>query len=192
VYYSALGAEDQARWIAREVYGAAREMRLPVNAAAVLVRSSSVGQPLAQALVAEGLSARYMTSSQFDLADPAVKVTTLHAAKGLEFPIVVVAHVEAGRLPQEGPPADPDEEAAHLAEERRLFYVGCTRAMRHLFITYDRHLPSPFLADLTEDLWRAAGGATGAPHPMDEQLALRRLILKGESDRLEFKSGIQE
>jgi predicted HTH transcriptional regulator len=63
--------------------------------------------------------------------------------------------------------------------------------MRHLFITYDRHLPSPFLADLTEDLWRAAGGATGAPHPMDEQLALRRLILKGESDRLEFKSSFQ-
>jgi superfamily I DNA/RNA helicase/mRNA-degrading endonuclease RelE of RelBE toxin-antitoxin system len=191
VCYSALGAEDQARWIARVVYNAARDMRLPVNAAAVLVRSSSVGQPLAQALIAQGLPSRYMTSSQFNLADPAVKVTTLHAAKGLEFPIVVIGHVEAGRLPQEGPKSDPDEEAAHLAEERRLFYVGCTRAMRYLFITYDHQLPSPFLSDLTDDLWRLDTRDIGAPHPMDEQLALQRLILRGESDRLEFKSSFQ-
>jgi superfamily I DNA/RNA helicase len=128
-------------------------MRLPVNAAAVLVSSSSVGEPLAQALSGYGLPARFMSSSQFDLAEPCIKVTTLHAAKGLEFPIVVVAHVEAGRLPRDTAATDPDELAAHELAQRRLFYVGCTRAMRYLFVTYDRQIPSPFLADLTDDHW---------------------------------------
>ena len=114
----------------------------------------SVGQPLAAALSAQGLPAKFMSSSQFDLEEPGIKVTTLHAAKGLEFPIVILAHVEAGRLPRETAASDPEEIAAHLEEQRRLFFVGCTRAMRHLFITYDRQLPSPFLADLTAEHWQ--------------------------------------
>ncbi|MFO7681047.1 MAG: hypothetical protein R6X34_13445 [Chloroflexota bacterium] len=44
----------------------------------------------------------------------------------------------------------------HMEEQRRLFFVGCTRAMRYLFVTYDRQLPSPFLADLTEGRWERA------------------------------------
>lgn len=152
--YGAAGSEDQARWIAGQIYQAARQMRLPVNAATVLVYSSSVGQAMADALTNRGLPAKFMNSSQFDLDEPCIKVTTLHAAKGLEFPIVVVAHVEAGRLPRETEATDPDEIAAHLVEQRRLFYVGCTRAMRHLFVTYDRQLPSPFLADLSSERWQ--------------------------------------
>ena len=35
----------------------------------------------------------------------------------------------------------------------RLFYVGCTRAMRYLFVTYDRSLPSPFLDSLSDERW---------------------------------------
>jgi superfamily I DNA/RNA helicase len=81
-------------------------------------------------------------------------VTTLHAAKGLEFPIVVVAHVEAGRLPRDTAVTDPDELAAHELAQRRLFYVGCTRAMRYLFVTYDRQLASSLVADLSSDKWQ--------------------------------------
>jgi superfamily I DNA/RNA helicase len=77
----------------------------------------------------------------------------LHAAKGLEFPIVVVAHVEAGRLPPDIAATDRDELSAYLQAERRLFYVGCTRAMRYLFVTYDRHLPSAFLDGLSDERW---------------------------------------
>jgi superfamily I DNA/RNA helicase len=157
VIYPAAGSEDQAQWISRQIYQAARQLRLPANAATVLVHSSSVGQPLAAALSALGLPARFMSSSQFDLEEPGIKVTTLHAAKGLEFPIVILAHVEAGRLPRETAASDPEEIAAHLEEQRRLFFVGCTRAMRHLFITYDRQLPSPFLADLSAEHWQWRG-----------------------------------
>ena len=99
--HAADGSQEQARWIARQIVQSARQLRLPVNAAAVLVSSSIVGEPLAEALTGYRLAARFMSSSQFDLAEPCIKVTTLHAAKGLEFPIVVVAHVEAGRLPRE-------------------------------------------------------------------------------------------
>jgi superfamily I DNA/RNA helicase/mRNA-degrading endonuclease RelE of RelBE toxin-antitoxin system len=152
--YGASGSEDQARWIGQQIFQAAKEMRLPVNAAAVLVSSSTVGRPLAQSLTDQGLPAKFMTSQQFALNEPCIKVTTLHAAKGLEFPIVVVAHVEAGRLPRETEATDPEEIAAFLEEQRRLFYVGCTRAMRYLFATYDRQLPSPFLADLSAGAWR--------------------------------------
>lgn len=152
--YAASGSEDQSQWIAQRIYQAAQQLRLPVNAAVVLVASSSVGEPLAKAISEQGLPARFMKSNEFDLRQPVIKVTTLHAAKGLEFPIVVVAHVEAGRLPRETTATDPDEIASFEGEQRRLFYVGCTRAMRYLFITYDRQLPSPFLANLTEQYWQ--------------------------------------
>jgi superfamily I DNA/RNA helicase len=152
--YAAESSQDQARWIGQQIYAAARKMRLPINAATVLVNSSSVGQPLAETLSSQGLPAKFMSSSQFDMDEPCIKVTTLHAAKGLEFPIVVVAHVEAGRLPRETAATDKDEIEAHEHEQRRLFFVGCTRAMRHLFVTYDRMLPSPFVADLSGDNWQ--------------------------------------
>lgn len=155
--YGAAGSEDQAQWIGQQIYQAARKLRLPLNAATVLVSSSSVGRPLAQMLTDQGLPARFMSSREFDLEEPCIKVTTLHAAKGLEFPIVVVAHVEAGRLPRETNAVSPEEMAVHLEAQRRLFFVGCTRAMRHLFVTYDKQLPSPFLADLTSDRWQRIG-----------------------------------
>jgi superfamily I DNA/RNA helicase len=151
--YAALGPTDQWRWIAQQVVAAARSLRLPAGAAAVLVPSSEVGQPLAEALRDHGVPARFMNSHEFDLDEPGVKVTTLHAAKGLEFPIVVVAHVETGRLPRSTEATDPDERAAYEEAQRRLLYVGCTRAMRRLFVTTDRALPSPFLAGLSEARW---------------------------------------
>lgn len=151
--YAADGGRDQANWIVGRITEAVRKLRLPARAAVVLVSSSVVGEPLARQLSDLGLEAKFMSSSDFKFNEPAVKVTTLHAAKGLEFPVVVIAHVEAGRLPMETQVTEQDELEAFMRAQRRLFYVGCTRAMRNLFITYDRQLPSPFLTDLTDDYW---------------------------------------
>jgi DNA helicase-2/ATP-dependent DNA helicase PcrA len=68
---------------------------------------------------------------------PGVALATLHAAKGLEWPKVYVAGVNSSVLPWGNQPID---------EERRLFYVGITRAQRSLNISYHGQ-PSPFLAE---------------------------------------------
>ena len=60
----------------------------------------------------------------------AVRLMTLHASKGLEFPAVFLAGVKAGTLPLESQGRSVD-----LEEERRLFYVGMTRAQKELILT---------------------------------------------------------
>ena len=64
-------------------------------------------------------------------AENAVTFTTLHSAKGLEFPIVFLADVHEGNMPHQKAVLDAD-----LQEERRLFYVGMTRAKERLHIYY--------------------------------------------------------
>jgi DNA helicase II / ATP-dependent DNA helicase PcrA len=94
-------------------------------------------------------------------ADPyadCVQMMTLHSAKGLEFPVVFLAGMEDGLFPHQRSVAD----LAGLEEERRLCYVGATRAMRHLYITYaeQRRLygvdtygqPSRFIGELPPEL----------------------------------------
>ncbi|MFL6017065.1 MAG: ATP-dependent helicase [Gaiellaceae bacterium] len=71
-----------------------------------------------------------------------VHLLTLHGAKGLEFEAVFVARVEEKELPTRLAKA-----ADEIAEERRLFYVGLTRAKRHLFVTWSGK-PSRFLREL--------------------------------------------
>ncbi len=67
----------------------------------------------------------------------AVRMSTLHASKGLEFPHVFLVGVEEGILPHKGDPDAPaDTIAARIEEERRLMYVGITRAQRSLQITW--------------------------------------------------------
>jgi len=153
VVYAADGTADQARWLTGQIWRAAQELRLPVNGAAVLAPSNSLGETLAHLLAEQGLPARFLPSKEVRLEERCVKVMTLHAAKGLEFPIVAIAHVEADRLPRDSAATDPEDIKEHLENQRRIFYVGCTRAMRHLFVTHDRSLPSPFLCLLSDERW---------------------------------------
>jgi DNA helicase-2/ATP-dependent DNA helicase PcrA len=71
-----------------------------------------------------------------------VHLMTYHRAKGLEFDAVFLPRLEEKELPTKLARTEGE-----LAEERRLFYVGMTRARRHLALTWSRN-PSPFLADL--------------------------------------------
>lgn len=69
---------------------------------------------------------------RFEKSDGIVTLMTMHSAKGLEFPVVFIAGVEDGIVPHH---ASLDSEET-IEDERRLFYVGMTRAEKRLFITY--------------------------------------------------------
>ncbi len=85
--------------------------------------------PLQQFLDTAALDAGETQADEFE---DAVQLMTLHSAKGLEFPLVFLAGVEEGLFPHKMSADDPDR----LEEERRLCYVGITRAMEKLFISY--------------------------------------------------------
>jgi len=126
-------------------------------------------------------------------AGPSVQLMTLHSAKGLEFPLVFLSGMEEGLFPHRM----SAEEPGRLEEERRLCYVGITRAMRTLYLTYaeTRRLhgsdsynrPSRFLREIPRELLqevRLGGGVErrpglsaprGAALPLEEPGAALRM-----------------
>ena len=85
-----------------------------------------------------------------------VALTTLHSAKGLEFPVVFIIGLNQDILPHVHETDGPND----VSEERRLFYVGITRAEKALYLTYCSHkglsdvplAPSEFLAEIPDHL----------------------------------------
>ena len=97
-------------------------------------------------------------ADQIEEKENAVLLMSLHSAKGLEFPIVFIAGLEQNIFPHSRSLLEPKQ----LEEERRLFYVGITRAMENLFLLRAKqrmffgetqmNAPSDFLQDIPEDL----------------------------------------
>ncbi len=111
----------------------------------------------------QGFLAEVALGAEMDTWDPRaerVSLLTLHAAKGLEFPIVFIIGCEDGLLPLRFSTDDLEDD--ELDEERRLFFVGITRARTRLYLSYTRRRswrgelrdrkPSPFLSDINGSL----------------------------------------
>ncbi|WP_457625860.1 ATP-dependent helicase [Persephonella sp.] len=108
----------------------------------------------------EFLEESSLSQAQDNMQDTdTVKVMTVHAAKGLEFPVVFIAGLEDGIFPS----GRAFEDIEQMEEERRLFYVAITRAKEKVFMSYARkrssfsgHLnetkPSRFLKEIKEDI----------------------------------------
>ena len=107
--------------------------------------------------------AALMSSADESGEKNSVTLMTMHAAKGLEFPVVFMVGMEDGLFP-----SGRAEDEASLEEERRLAYVGMTRAMQRLFLTYagsrysfgnrNYNMPSRFLMELGYNPYGMAGG----------------------------------
>ena len=110
--------------------------------------------PLSEFLAQAALEAG---ERQADEWESSVQLMTLHAAKGLEFPLVFMIGVEEGLFPSQ----QSHEDASRLEEERRLAYVGVTRAEKQLMITYATRrrlhgkelfpVPSRFIKEIPQD-----------------------------------------
>ncbi len=120
---------------------------------------------------------------------------TLHSAKGLEFPLVMIVGMEEGVLPHSRSLQEPDE----MEEERRLCYVGMTRAKRRLFLSYafrrtvwgnnDVREPSRFLADIPRDLIEGAVPKPGASTSRATRWEPTPPAVRQKPRELEFRPG---
>lgn len=124
-----------------------------------------------------------------DEVPDAVRMSTLHASKGLEYPHVFLVGVEEGILPHKGDPDAPVETiAARIEEERRLMYVGITRAQRSLHITWCKKRkragvavhcdPSRFLKEMKLDEGDAVPAETEVLTPKERLAGLKALLNK--------------
>lgn len=116
----------------------------------VLASNSSIYETLEEFLA----DAALLSSADESAGNDVVSLMTLHAAKGLEFPVVFMVGMEDGLFPS----SRSDNSEEELEEERRLAYVGMTRAMEDLFLTFANsrfsfggrsyNMPSRFLLEL--------------------------------------------
>jgi ATP-dependent DNA helicase Rep len=117
----------------------------------------------------------------------AVRMSTLHASKGLEYPHVYLVGVEEGILPHKGDPdASVESIAARIQEERRLMYVGITRAQRSLQVTWCKKRkragelvhcdPSRFIKEMALDVGTAVPTEAEVLSPKERLASLKALL----------------
>ncbi|MBC8253184.1 MAG: ATP-binding domain-containing protein [Ardenticatenia bacterium] len=90
----------------------------------------------------------HFRDDKFDIFENDIKVVTINSAKGLEFPVVFLAGLHEGELPRRLNQEDPEELQAGLRTERRLMYVGMTRAASRLYLVCRQDDRSRFVDEI--------------------------------------------
>ncbi|QRN95127.1 UvrD-helicase domain-containing protein [Archangium violaceum] len=196
----------------REFLGAAQEFDL--NRAAAAVAASSVGDeegedaaptpPEEDGLDSSPLTADVPALNAFleqislvgeadaDVGEGRVALMTLHAAKGLEFDAVFITGLEDGVFPHSRSLAADDPDGEEMAEERRLCYVGFTRARKRLFVSLAQcrslfgelryNPPSRFLREVPQSLFGFAEQDIETPAPKAAPMVQRKRNWGDEDD----------
>jgi DNA helicase-2/ATP-dependent DNA helicase PcrA len=193
--HNRLAKHDGVRAIVAQLPESADGVPLPV----LVRRAAELAMPAEEDTVAEalelllplasapgmdlaGFRAELALGAEVDTWDPRanrISLLTLHAAKGLEFPVVFIVGCAEGTLPLRWPGED---DADAEAEERRLFFVGVSRAQSHLYLSHARKRmrngavtdtrPSPFLSVFTDELADRTEDAAPARAARSQQLRL--------------------
>jgi len=153
IWVRGLTREGEAKEAAAVIRQQTRHHRVGTGAIALLVNTRENGEWFARELETRGVPAHFFDGASLDLKAREVKVMTLYSAKGLEFPIVVVAGLWPGSWPVR---ESFDHEQAYLEElsaHRRLLYVGLSRAMRGLVLLQAADCVDPALGALVADHW---------------------------------------
>jgi len=148
--------QEEADAISEFILSALIRHRMSLSCAAVVCEHVEHGSQLAK-LLNRKLKAKWMRSSDFTMQHNGVKVTTIAAAKGLQFPIVVVAGMAQNFAPSapkfmrtdEGKGIDESEDD----KARKLFFVACTRAMYSLMVCAPNRNCAQVINDLDLDDW---------------------------------------
>ena len=132
----------------------AKEYKLSVYSSAVLCPNEQICQIISNQLNNIGLKSEYMQGEEINIGKCCVKVLTIHSSKGLEFPFVALVGLEEGYLPDlENIPKKEQDKA--LEQQKKLFYVGSSRAMRNLLVYGSLSKISQFVKPiLNSDKWQ--------------------------------------
>ena len=148
---------EESQLLASFLRGASRELRLQPGASAILCPSERACEAIAAALVKQDVKARFMKGRELDLTSPEVKVLTLNSSKGLEFPVVALAGFIHSRFAMVSEEELDEEQQEAAARDRRLMFVGMTRAMRALLVVVPAETKSPLLTGFDRVLWDVEG-----------------------------------
>ncbi len=138
---------EQIEWVVQDIVRRVESGECIEKNIAVLSKEKKYTWVIAGRLEAQGIKAFSYVES-IDLSDNSVKCVTLHSGKGLEFPVVYLVGIDNNIIPCIKDPEESDEE---LLVEKKLLYVGMTRAMNELIILCNRHEYSDFLDEIDEE-----------------------------------------
>lgn len=148
---------DEIAKIKKFFIDSAREYKIPLMGAALICPTIKIANQYTEKLNNVELKAKFVDGGQIDINMPYIKVITMEASKGLEFPFVAVAGLKRGIFPDIPTKLEDDEKKVDIAKQKRLFYVACSRAIQNLAVFTSLNEPSSFVNDLSQVYWIKEG-----------------------------------
>jgi len=153
VYYVADQSDQDLKQVEELILNYCGENRNRLGDIAILCRNNEKVKTVYEFLKNKDIPVRHFREDKFRVFEDDIKVITINSAKGLEFPVVILMNVEEGVLPRKlDHILDDDDYAAALRSERKLLYVGLTRAADDLCLIITTGRQSRFMNDIPVEL----------------------------------------